>query len=182
MEGILDSSLLNNCSGQSSSELPLPAAQDLQIQTDPPTQDETVLAVSQMKTNKAAGLDAAITAEALQNGGDEMIDVVHRFCAEVYSTLTPPNQWTTSVIVLLPKKGDLSQMTNYVQRNIPPVNCSQGVQQHLAQSNPGSRGPHPKEKPGRLSPWQKLCPADPHPQKDNGRIPRLSAPTHCHLH
>ena len=75
------SSLLNNCSGQSSSELPLPAAQDLQIQTDPPTRDETVLAISQMKTNKAAGLDAAITAEALQNGGDAMIDVVHRFCA-----------------------------------------------------------------------------------------------------
>ena len=70
------SSLLNNCSGQSSSELPLPAAQDLQIQTDPPTRDETVLAISQMKTNKAAGLDAAITAEALQNGGDAMIDVV----------------------------------------------------------------------------------------------------------
>ena len=107
------SSLLNNCSGQSSSELPLPAAQDLQIQTDPPTRDETVLAISQMKTNKAAGLDAAITAEALQNGGDAMIDVVHRFCAEVYSSLTPPNQWTTSVIVPLPKKGDLSQMTNY---------------------------------------------------------------------
>ena len=82
------SSLLNNCSGQSSSELPLPAAQDLQIQTDPPTRDETVLAISQMKTNKAAGLDAAITAEALQNGGVAMIDVVHRFCAEVYSSLT----------------------------------------------------------------------------------------------
>ena len=108
------SSLLNNCSGQSSSELPLLAAQDLQIQTDPPTRDETVLAIPQMKTNKAAGLDAAITAElALQNGGDTMIDVVHRFYAEVYSSLTPPNQWTTSVIVPLTKKGDLSQMTNY---------------------------------------------------------------------
>ena len=69
-----------------------------------------------------------------------------------------------------------------LQRNISPVNCSQGVQQDLAQSNLGSRRPHPKEKPGRLSPRQKLCPADPHPQKDNGRIPRLSAPTHCHLH
>ena len=27
--------------------------------------------------------------------------------------LTPPNQWITSIIVLLPKKGDLSLMTNY---------------------------------------------------------------------
>ena len=107
------SSLLNNCSGQSPSELPLPATQDLQIQTDPPTREETLSAISKMKTNKAAGLDAAITAEALQYGGDAMIDIIHGFCSEVYSSLTPPKQWTTSVIIPLPKKGDLSLMTNY---------------------------------------------------------------------
>ena len=39
--------------------------------------------------------------------------VIHCFCAEVYSNLTPPDQWITSVIVPLPKKGDLSLMTNY---------------------------------------------------------------------
>ena len=66
-----------------------------------------------MKSNKAAGLDSAITAEALENGGDAMVDIVHGFCSEVYSSLTPPSQWTTSVIVPLPKKGDLSLMTNY---------------------------------------------------------------------
>ena len=42
-----------------------------------------------------------------------MADVIHCFCAEVYSNLTPPDQWITSVIVLLSKKGDLSLMTNY---------------------------------------------------------------------
>ena len=66
-----------------------------------------------MKTNKAAGLDCAITAEALQGGSDAMADVIHCFCAEVHSNLTPPDQWITSVIVNLPKKGDLSLMTNY---------------------------------------------------------------------
>ena len=66
-----------------------------------------------MKTNKAAGLDYAITAEALQGGGDAMADIIHCFCAEVYSKLTPSDQWITSVIVPLPKKGDLSLMTNY---------------------------------------------------------------------
>ena len=64
------------------------------------------------RRNKAAGLDCAITAEALQDGGDAMADVIHCFCAEVYSNLTPPDQWITSVIVPLPKKGDLSLMTN----------------------------------------------------------------------
>ena len=66
-----------------------------------------------MKTNKAAALDCAITAEALQGGGDHMLDVIHAFCSEVYSTLSPPRQWITNVIIPLQKKGDLSLMTNY---------------------------------------------------------------------
>ena len=106
------SSLLNNDNGQAPSDLPQPAAQDLPIHDHPPTL-ETLEAIRQMKTNKAAGLDCAITTEALQGGGDAMADVIHCFCAEVYSNLTPPDQWITSVIVPLPKKGDLSLMTNY---------------------------------------------------------------------
>ena len=104
------SSLLNNNDGQVPSDLPQPAAQDLSIHDHPPTLEETLEAIRQMKTNKAAGLDCAITAEALQDGGDAMADVIHCFCAEVYSNLTPPDQWITSVIVPVPKKGDLSLM------------------------------------------------------------------------
>ena len=107
------SSLLNNDNGQAPSDLPQPAAQDLPIHDHPPTLEKTSEVIRQMKTNKAAGLDRAITAEALQGGGDAMADVIHCFCAEVYSNLTPPDQWITSVIVPLPKKGDLSLMTKY---------------------------------------------------------------------
>ena len=103
---------LNNDNGQVPSDLPQLAAQDLPIHDHPPTLDETLEAIRQMKTNKAAGLDCAITAEALQGGSDAMADVIHCFCAEVYSNLTPPDQWITSVIVPLPK-DDLSLMTNY---------------------------------------------------------------------
>ena len=107
------SSLLNNDNGQAPSDLPQPAAQDLPIHDHPPTLEDTLEAIRQMKTNKAAGLDCAVTAEALQGGGDAMADVIHCFCAEVYSNLTPPDQWITSVIVPVPKKGGLSLMTNY---------------------------------------------------------------------
>ena len=106
-------SLLNNSNGEPLSELPPPAAQDLPIETNPLTREETLLAIGHMKKNKAARLDSAITAETLQHGGDAMVDIVHDFCSEVFSTLIPPSQWTTSVIVPLPKKGDLSLMTNY---------------------------------------------------------------------
>ena len=106
------SSLLNNDSGFTPSELPLPASNDLPICTDPPTREETAEAIAAMKTNKAAGLDCAITAEAVQGGGDQMIDTIHAFCSEVYTSMSPPKQWVSNVIIPLPKKDDLSQMTN----------------------------------------------------------------------
>ena len=107
------SSLLNNDSGTAVSDLPAPAVEDLPIITEPPTHEEVAESIAAMKTNKAAALDCAITAEALQGGGDCMIDMIHKFCMEVYSTLIPPHQWVTNVIIPLPKKGDLSLMTNY---------------------------------------------------------------------
>ena len=109
----LFSSLLNNDSGSSPSEPPPPAEEDRPICADPPTREETAKAIAAMKANKAAALDCAITAEALQGGGNQMFDVIHAFCSEVYTTLTPPCQWITNVIIPLPKKGDLSLMTNY---------------------------------------------------------------------
>ena len=94
-----------------------------------PTLEETLEAIRQMKTNKAAGLDCTITAAALQGGGDAMANVIHSFCAEVYSNLTPPDQWITSVIVPLPKKGDLSLMANY-RGNFSVVSSSESIQQN----------------------------------------------------
>ena len=67
-----------------------------------------------MKAIKAAvALDCANTAEALQEGGDHLLDGIHAFCSGVYSTLSLLRQWIPNVIIPLPKKGDLSLMTNY---------------------------------------------------------------------
>ncbi len=74
-----------------------------------------------MKTNKAAGLDWAVTAEALQAGGDSMLHIIHKFCVEVFTTLSPPHQWSTNVIVPLPKNGDPSLMTNYRGINLMSI-------------------------------------------------------------
>ncbi|KAI8494386.1 hypothetical protein Bbelb_276120 [Branchiostoma belcheri] len=74
---------------------------------------KTVNAIKTMKNDQAAGLDCAITAEALRGAGYVMASAVHAFCYKVFVTLTPPEQWTTNIIVLLPKKGDLSLMSNY---------------------------------------------------------------------
>ena len=66
-----------------------------------------------MKTNKAARLDCAIFAEALQGGGDLLIDTIHAFCSEVYTNMPPPKQKVSDVTIPLPKKNDVSLMTNY---------------------------------------------------------------------
>ena len=64
MAGVL-SSLLNNDNGQVPSDLPQPAAQDLPIHDHPPTLEETLEAIHQMKTNKAAGLDSMLLPQTL---------------------------------------------------------------------------------------------------------------------
>lgn len=71
------------------SELPPPAAEDLAINIDPPTREETAEAIAAMKRNKVTALDCAITAEQLQGGSDQMLDVIHAFCSDVYTSLSP---------------------------------------------------------------------------------------------
>ena len=63
-----DGTTLKNDSGMVVSSLPAVAVEDL---PEPPTHDEVVEAIAAIKTNKAAALDCAITAEALQGGGDD---------------------------------------------------------------------------------------------------------------
>ena len=70
----------------------------------PPTLEETLEAIRQMKTNKAAGLDCAITAEAPQGGGDAMADVINCFCAEVYSNLTHLTSESPASLSLYPRR------------------------------------------------------------------------------
>ena len=105
-------SLLNSDGGRAPSGLPQPAARGLPVRDRPPTLGETLGAIRRVGTDRAAGLDCTITAEALQGGGDAMADVVHCFCAEVCSSLAPPGRWIAGVIVPLPERGDLSLVTN----------------------------------------------------------------------
>ncbi len=101
------SALLNNDNGLLY-ELPSPSENDLPISTDPPLREETRKAINAMKTNKAAGLDWAVTAEALQAGGDPMmLHIIHKFCVKVFTTLSPPHQCTTMTFYLCPRKGIL---------------------------------------------------------------------------
>ena len=107
------SNLLNNKNANPGKH-PDPAAMDLpDIETAEFTRDEIVMAIRQLKGNKAPGPDYAMTAEVLKNGGDFIVDELTNICRMVYKECHAPSQWTSSLIVPLPKKGNLEQMTNY---------------------------------------------------------------------
>ena len=57
--------------------------------------------------------DFAVTPEALKYGGEEILIRLCEICNDVYSQEKAPKQFTTSLIVPLPKKGDLTLMKNY---------------------------------------------------------------------
>lgn len=52
-----------------------------------------------------------MTAEVLKDGGEFIVDQLHTICQLVYKERHAPSQWTSSLIVPLPKKGQL--MSNY---------------------------------------------------------------------
>ena len=89
------------------------AKKDLKINIGQLTIDETRVAVQELKSGKSPGLDYAVTPEALKYGGEAVIERLCQICNKVYLKEKAPKQITTTLIVPLPKKGDLSQMNNF---------------------------------------------------------------------
>ena len=73
---------------------------------------EIEMAVKKLKNGKAAGF-GNIQAELLKRGGDDVIEALHKICDSVWQSGVWPLQWTRSLIIPLPKKGDLRKCNNY---------------------------------------------------------------------
>ena len=54
-----------------------------------------------------------IPAELVQAGGETMIDVLTEICNTIWRTGEWPTPWTQSLIITLPKKGNLQLCQNY---------------------------------------------------------------------
>ena len=65
-----------------------------------------------MKKGKSAGIDN-IPGELVQAGGESMIDALHTICQKIWQTGDWPTKWTQSLVITLPKKGNLQQCNNY---------------------------------------------------------------------
>ena len=74
--------------------------------------EEVEIAVASLKRGKSTGADN-IPAELVQTGGETMIDVLTEICNRIWRTGKWPTPWIQSLIITLPKKGNLQLCQNY---------------------------------------------------------------------
>ena len=69
-------------------------------------------ALLKLKEGKSPGIDN-IPGELLKYGGDAIVNVFTELCQSSWSKKEWPKQWTESLIVPIPKKGNLRKCENY---------------------------------------------------------------------
>ena len=85
----------------------------------PILREEVEAAVKALKMGKSAGVDN-IPAELVQAAGEAMTDILTTICNKIWKTGEWPTTWTQSIVITLPKKGNLQLCQNY--RTISLIN------------------------------------------------------------
>ena len=73
---------------------------------------EVEAAVQSLKKGKSAGVDN-IPAEPVQTGGEDVITALMTICNKFWQTRERLTPWIQSLVITLPKKGNLQQCQNY---------------------------------------------------------------------
>ena len=73
---------------------------------------EVKAAVQSLKKGKSVGVNN-IPAELVQAGGEDVITTLMTICNMIWQTREWPTPWTQSLVITLPKKGNLQQCQNY---------------------------------------------------------------------
>ena len=103
---------------------------------------EVKWALGSITANKARGGDG-IPAELFQILKDVAVKALHSICQQIWKTQQWPQDWKRSVFILIPKKGNAKECSNY--RRIAPISHTSKVmlkilqarlQQHLNQELP----------------------------------------------
>ena len=69
-------------------------------------------ALGSITTNKASGGDG-IPVELFQILKDDAVKVLHSICQQIWKTQQWPQDWKRSVFILIPKKGNVKECSNY---------------------------------------------------------------------
>ena len=111
--------------------------------------EEVEAAIRSLPVDKAPGADN-IPAELLKYGGKELVALITSLCQKIWETKTWPDEWTRSLVIPLPKKGNPRKCQNY--RTISLISHSSKVmlkiilnrlkneaEEHLAEGQAGFR-------------------------------------------
>ena len=69
-------------------------------------------ALGSITMNKASGGDG-IPVELFQILNDDAVKVLHSMCQQIWKTQQWPQDWKMSVFILIPKKGNAKECSNY---------------------------------------------------------------------
>ncbi|CAD6196504.1 unnamed protein product [Caenorhabditis auriculariae] len=95
------------------SDVPVPRTPTPPPEDEPPILPEEVkYAIRKLKVGTAAGPDN-ISSELLKAGGDSLYRLLARHFSKYLSEASIPEQWKTSKTILIPKKGDLTDLNNF---------------------------------------------------------------------
>ena len=81
-------------------------------QTADITVDEIRKSIKRCKYHKAPGIDQ-ITAEAIRQGGEPMVQMLHKISRKVWSEEVTPSDWSKMLVSPIHKKGDRLNPANY---------------------------------------------------------------------
>ena len=81
-------------------------------QEPPPLKSEVERAIKNTASQKTPGPDD-VPIELIKNGGETTIKLMHQISVSIWKTGKWPDDWTDSLFISLPKKGDLKQCSNY---------------------------------------------------------------------
>ena len=73
---------------------------------------EVKWALESITKNKASGGDG-IPVERFQILKDDAVKVLHSICQQMWKTQQWPQDWKRSVFILIPKKGNAKECSNY---------------------------------------------------------------------
>ena len=74
---------------------------------------EVKWALGSITMNKASGGDG-ISAELFQILKDDVVKVLQSICQQIWKTWQWPQDWKKSVFILIPKKGNAKEYSNYL--------------------------------------------------------------------
>ena len=74
--------------------------------------EEIELAIKNLKPGKSPGIDN-IPAELIKYGGDHVKEAFHALCQKIWQQKSWPKEWTQSLIIPIPKKGNIRLCQNY---------------------------------------------------------------------